>query len=92
MSYEPTNFRTTVIKLYHQDKTTNVSQTASSAITNNNSESDYNLTANITVPLTLMKRRERSKKFKNKLKVTSIIDKVFPMIKKKHDHRLSLTL
>ena len=92
MPYGSTNFRITVVKPYHQDETTNVSQTASSAIADDNSESDYNPTADITVSLALTKRRGRPKKSKNKLKITSTIVKVFLITKKKHDHKLSLTL
>ena len=89
MPYGSTNFRTTVVKSYHQDETTDISQTTSSAVADNNSESDYNPTADITVPLALIKRRGRSKGSKNKPKITV---KVFLMIKKKHNHKLSLTL
>ena len=89
MSYGPTNFRTTVIKSYHQDETTDVSQTAPPAIADDDSGSDYNSTADITVPLTPTKRRGRPKSSKNKPKITV---EAFLTAKEEHNHKLSLTL
>ena len=89
MPHGPTNFHTTVIKPYHQDKTTEISQIAPPAITNNNSRSDYNPTTNITAPLAPTKRREYLKGSKNKPKTTV---KAFLTTKKEYNYKLSLTL
>jgi len=71
ISYEPTNFRITVVKSYHRDKTTDISVasltvTNPSDVKNRNNDSDYNFTADVIVK----RDRERPKDSKNKPKIT----------------------
>jgi len=93
MPYGSTNFRTTVVKPYHRDETTDVSQAAPPDVTDRDNDSDYNPTADVTVK----RGRGRPKGSKNKPKATPAATdrpttETFLSAKEEQDHKLSLTL
>ena len=93
MLYRSANFRTTVVKPYHRDETTDVSQAAFLDITDRNNDFDYNPTTDVTVK----RSRERPKGSKNKPKATPAATdrpttEIFLLAKKEQDRKLFLTL
>jgi hypothetical protein len=98
MPYGPTNFRTTVVKPYHRDETTDISAapldvTNPPDVEDENNDSDYEPTADITVK----RGRGRPKGSKNKPKTTPATmngpaTETFLSAKEEQDRKLSLAL